>query len=71
MGSWFTKVWSRLFAAREEIKLLIVGLDAAGKTTILYRMRAGELVSSKPTIGFNLEEISMKNVSVKAWDLSG
>ena len=71
MGNWFTRVWSRLFAAREEIKLLIVGLDAAGKTTILYRMRANELVSSKPTIGFNLEEISMKNVNVKAWDLSG
>jgi hypothetical protein len=32
----------------------MLGLDAAGKTTILYKMKLGEVVSSVPTIGFNV-----------------
>merc|ERR1719361_734562 len=35
----------------------MVGLDAAGKTTILYKLRLGEVVSTIPTIGFNVEGI--------------
>jgi GTPase SAR1 family protein len=34
--------------------VLILGFDAAGKTTILYKMKLGEVVSSVPTIGFNV-----------------
>jgi ADP-ribosylation factor 1/2 len=36
-------------------RLLMLGLDAAGKTTILYKLKLGETVSSVPTIGFNVE----------------
>ena len=49
----------------------MIGLDSAGKTTILYKMKLQELVSSAPTIGYNLEEIQVKNVKIKVWDLSG
>ena len=38
-----------------EIRLLILGLDAAGKTTILYKLKLNEVVPSIPTIGFNVE----------------
>jgi ADP-ribosylation factor protein 1 len=33
----------------------MVGLDAAGKTTILYKLKLGEIVTTIPTIGFNVE----------------
>jgi GTPase SAR1 family protein len=37
--------------AKREVRILMVGLDGAGKTTILYRLKLGEVVSTVPTIG--------------------
>ena len=34
-----------------EMRILMVGLDAAGKTTILYKLKLGEVVTTIPTIG--------------------
>jgi GTPase SAR1 family protein len=31
----------------------MLGLDAAGKTTILYQLRLGEAINTLPTVGFN------------------
>ena len=53
MGLTFTKLFSRLFAKRE-MRILMVGLDAAGKTTILYKLKLGEIVTTIPTIGMPL-----------------
>ena len=39
-----------------------VGLDAAGKTTILYKLKLGEIVTTIPTIGFNVESVEYKNI---------
>jgi GTPase SAR1 family protein len=50
MGLTFTKLFSRLFA-KQEMRILMVGLDAAGKTTILYKLKLGEIVTTIPTIG--------------------
>ena len=33
------------------MRILMVGLDAAGKTTILYKLKLGEVVTTIPTIG--------------------
>jgi ADP-ribosylation factor-like protein 1 len=57
MGNWFSSVWDRLFGEQRELKLVIVGLDAAGKTTILNKMRFDEFVPTVPTIGVNTEDI--------------
>ena len=49
---------SKLFASllgKKEVRILMVGLDAAGKTTILYKLKLGEIVTTIPTIGFNVE----------------
>ncbi|RYR18148.1 hypothetical protein Ahy_B03g062776 isoform B [Arachis hypogaea] len=51
MGLTFTKLFSRLFA-KKEMRILMVGLDAAGKTTILYKLKLGEIVTTIPTIDF-------------------
>ena len=50
MGSAFAKLFSGLFG-KKEMRILMVGLDAAGKTTILYKLKLGEIVTTIPTIG--------------------
>ena len=50
---------------------LRVRVDNAGKTTILYRLQVGEVVSTIPTIGFNVETVQHKNVKFQVWDLGG
>ncbi|KAB5555949.1 hypothetical protein DKX38_006858 [Salix brachista] len=70
MGLSFTKLFSRLFAKRE-MRILMVGLDAAGKTTILYKLKLGEIVTTIPTIGFNVETVEYKNISFTVWDVGG
>ena len=53
MGLNVTEMCSDLFG-KKELRALMLGLDAAGKTTILYKLKLGEVVSSVPTIGFNV-----------------
>ncbi|KAG6472859.1 hypothetical protein ZIOFF_070337 [Zingiber officinale] len=49
----------------------MLGLDAAGKTTILYKLHIGEVLSTVPTIGFNVEKVQYKNVVFTVWDVGG
>ncbi|EPY42857.1 Arf/Sar family, other [Angomonas deanei] len=49
----------------------MVGLDAAGKTTILYKLKLGEVVTTVPTIGFNIETVEYKNLKFTIWDVGG
>ena len=50
MGNLFEKLFRGLFG-KKEMRILMVGLDAAGKTTILYKLKLGEIVTTIPTIG--------------------
>merc|ERR1712061_190641 len=49
----------------------MVGLDAAGKTTMLYKLKLGEIVTTIPTIGFNVETVEYKNICFTVWDVGG
>ena len=40
----------------------MIGLDAAGKTTVLFKLKLGEVVTTIPTIGFNVETVDYKNI---------
>ncbi|EHB09514.1 ADP-ribosylation factor 3 [Heterocephalus glaber] len=53
------------------MRILMVGLDAAGKMTILYKLKLGEIVTTIPTIGFNVETVEYKNISFTMWDVGG
>ncbi len=53
------------------MRVLILGLDAAGKTTILYRLKLGEVVTTIPTIGFNVETVNHKSMQITMWDVGG
>lgn len=50
MGLTFSKLFDKLWG-KKEMRILMVGLDAAGKTTILYKLKLGEIVTTIPTIG--------------------
>ena len=60
-----------LFASHGEVKVILVGLDNAGKTTTLYKLLLNEVVVTAPTIGSNVEEVQYKNVKFVMWDLGG
>ncbi|KAG8744845.1 dihydroorotate dehydrogenase [Ceratobasidium sp. 414] len=55
----------------EEMKLLILGLDNAGKTTMLYKITMGEAVDTAPTVGSNTEVFEYKNLKFVLWDIGG
>lgn len=56
MGLSFSKLFADLFG-KKEMRILMVGLDAAGKTTILYKLKLGEIVTTIPTIGKHKERM--------------
>jgi ADP-ribosylation factor protein 1 len=70
MGQALAKMIDRLFGNRE-MRAVMLGLDAAGKTTILYKLHIGEVLTTVPTIGFNVEKVQYKNVVFTVWDVGG
>merc|ERR1712005_54951 len=66
----FSKVFGKL-VGKKDCRILMVGLDAAGKTTILYKLKLGEIVTTIPTIGFNVEAVTYKNITFTVWDVGG
>lgn len=56
---------------KQRARILLLGLDAAGKTSILYKLKLNENVTTIPTIGFNVEEVTVKNVTFTMWDVGG
>jgi ADP-ribosylation factor-like protein 1 len=69
MGGLFS--YLKTLIGGREMRILILGLDGAGKTTILYRLQVGEVVTTIPTIGFNVEQVTFKNLTFQVWDLGG
>ncbi|KAL5284647.1 arf1.2 family protein [Megaselia abdita] len=70
MGLTISSVLTRLLG-KKQMRILMVGLDAAGKTTILYKLKLGEIVTTIPTIGFNVETVEYKNICFTVWDVGG
>ena len=61
---------------KKDARLLIAGLDSAGKTTILHKLKKGQLklnrqVNTIPTLNFNVENWRYKNVHFSVWDVGG
>jgi len=70
MGGYFSKMIN-FFGAKEDYRLLMVGLDAAGKTSILFYLKLDSFVPTVPTIGFNVEIVEMQDVRFTVWDVGG
>ena len=54
-----------------EMRVITLGLDGAGKTSILFKLKQNEFVQTIPTIGFNVEELEYKNIKFTVWDVGG
>ena len=65
MGNFFS-----LFG-KKDARIVMVGLDAAGKTTVLYKLKLNDVVTTIPTIGFNVEKVEYKNLRMTIWDIGG
>jgi len=70
MGANLSKALAKIFG-NKEMRLLMLGLDAAGKTTILYKLKLNQSVTTIPTVGFNVETVTYKNVKFNVWDVGG
>ncbi|KAG8338947.1 putative ADP ribosylation factor family Signal recognition particle [Trypanosoma vivax] len=57
--------------SKKEASILMVGLDAAGKTTILLKLKFSEVQQTVPTLGFNVQTVEYKNVRFHLWDVGG
>lgn len=71
MGILVSRMWRGVFGDGTKCKIVIVGLNNAGKTTILYKLHLGQVVLTQPTIGSNVEEVKHENITFQVWDLGG
>eukprot|EP01130_Rhizamoeba_saxonica_P008717 TRINITY_DN3521_c0_g1_i2.p1 TRINITY_DN3521_c0_g1~~TRINITY_DN3521_c0_g1_i2.p1 ORF type:complete len:187 (+),score=26.08 TRINITY_DN3521_c0_g1_i2:68-628(+) len=70
MGSAISSIYDQIFG-NLQARILLLGCDGAGKTTILYKMKLGELIHSPPTIGFNCEKVIYNKMDFTMWDIGG
>eukprot|EP01006_Ploeotia_vitrea_P059724 TRINITY_DN74689_c0_g1_i1.p1 TRINITY_DN74689_c0_g1~~TRINITY_DN74689_c0_g1_i1.p1 ORF type:complete len:187 (-),score=17.00 TRINITY_DN74689_c0_g1_i1:146-706(-) len=71
MGATLTKAIAKISWGEKRARILMLGLDASGKTTILYKLKLNENIVTVPTIGFNVEEVQHKNIKFQCWDIGG
>ena len=64
MGNYFSST------GKKQLKILMIGLDGSGKTTILYNLKLKEFIQTIPTIGFNYEEVKILDTNLRIWDVS-
>jgi small GTP-binding protein len=77
------KYWTSYWRPITHYRLIVLGLDGAGKTTMIYKLaapqstgsllsaQAAEVVTTIPTIGFNVETVEIANTSLTCWDVGG
>ena len=68
MGFLFSKFWTKLLG-NIEIRIIMIGLDAAGKTTISYKLKMGDNLKNLHPIGFGVKTLYYKNLNFTIWDV--
>uniref|UniRef100_A0A914W2Z1 RING-type E3 ubiquitin transferase n=1 Tax=Plectus sambesii TaxID=2011161 RepID=A0A914W2Z1_9BILA len=54
-----------------EMRVVLLGLDGAGKTTVVFKLKNNEIMPTVSTIGFNVETLEYKNLKLTLWDVGG
>lgn len=70
MGNLIKSLFSKQLPKKKS-KIVMLGLDGAGKTTVLYSLKLGDVLMTIPTIGFNVEELHYKTINFMVWDVGG
>eukprot|EP01094_Clydonella_sp_ATCC50884_P010242 TRINITY_DN19809_c0_g1_i1.p1 TRINITY_DN19809_c0_g1~~TRINITY_DN19809_c0_g1_i1.p1 ORF type:complete len:201 (+),score=61.39 TRINITY_DN19809_c0_g1_i1:34-603(+) len=68
---WFQSLLYQLGFFSKDATVLLLGLDNAGKTTLVHKLKYGEVKLFIPTQRAQLEEIMLGRVRFRAWDLGG
>lgn len=68
-----SKLHTYLFSGwgSDPVRVILIGLDAAGKTTFLYKVHSGEIITTIPTIGFSVETLRVQKAEITCWDVGG
>ncbi|KAH7819624.1 Arf1k [Monocercomonoides exilis] len=70
MGLTVSKIW-RIFGMLRQKNIFMMGLDAAGKTSIMNKLSPSKYIQTVPTIGFYLEEFHFRRITFTIWDIGG
>lgn len=57
--------------SRKEVRIVIIGLDQAGKTSILNKLKYDDGGTTTPTVGFNFQTVIHKKAEINIWDTGG
>lgn len=73
MGLWEAFLnWLRSLFFKQEMELSLIGLQNAGKTSLVNVIATGGYSEDMlPTVGFNMKKVTKGNVTIKLWDLGG
>jgi len=61
------KIIKKTKEREKEMRLLILGLDNAGKTTILKKFNGEDITKISPTLGFNIKTLNYKDYKLNVW----
>ena len=64
-------ILKKLKEKEREMRVLILGLDNAGKTTILKKFNGEDTNEISPTLGFNIKTLEFEEYKLKVWDVGG
>lgn len=55
----------------QEMRIIILGLDNAGKTTVMKKLCGEDVSEISPTVGFNIKTLEYNNYMLNIWDVGG
>ena len=61
----------KLKGSNKEARILVLGLDNAGKTTILKKLSDEDPTNTTPTQGFNIKSLQQDGFKLNVWDIGG
>merc|ERR1719210_998465 len=67
----FAKILRKVKQQEKEMRILLLGLDNAGKTTILKKFNGEPIDTVSPTLGFNIKTLDYKGYKLNIWDVGG